>query len=87
MSVTEANDLIRQTLLVALIVSAPMLIIGLVVGIVVSLLQAITQIQEQTLTFVPKIAAMVGAAILLMPWIGHRLMEYTRVMFLHGQLP
>ena len=48
-----------------------MLIIGLGVGIVVSLLQAVTQIQEQTLTFVPKIAAMVAAAIVLMPWISH----------------
>ena len=87
MTLDQATEFIRQTLLLALIVSAPMLLIGLLVGVVVSLLQAITQIQEQTLTFVPKIAAMVGAAILLMPWIGHRLMEYTRVMFLHGQLP
>ena len=54
-----------------------MLIIGLVVGVVVSLLQAVTQIQEQTLTFVPKIAAMVAAAIVLMPWIGQRLIEYS----------
>jgi flagellar biosynthetic protein FliQ len=53
---------------------------------VVSLLQAVTQIQEQTLTFVPKIVAMIAAAILLMPWIGHRLMEYTATMF-SGGLP
>jgi flagellar biosynthetic protein FliQ len=79
--------LIRHTLLLALIVSAPMLLIGLLVGIVVSLLQAVTQIQEQTLTFVPKIAAMVAAAILLMPWIGHRLLEYSSAMFLNGQVP
>jgi flagellar biosynthetic protein FliQ len=85
MELDQATDLIRQTLLLALIVSAPMLLIGLVVGIVVSLLQAVTQIQEQTLTFVPKIAAMVAAAILLMPWIGTRLLEYSRVMFLMGQ--
>jgi flagellar biosynthesis protein FliQ len=87
MTLDQATEFIRQTLLLALIVSAPMLLIGLLVGVVVSLLQAITQIQEQTLTFVPKIAAMVAAAILLMPWIGHRLMEYSRAMFLHGQLP
>ena len=85
MELDQATDLIRQTLLLALIVSAPMLLIGLVVGIVVSLLQAVTQIQEQTLTFVPKIAAMVAAAILVMPWIGTRLLEYSRVMFLMGQ--
>ena len=81
MDLDQATELIRHTLLLALIVSAPMLLIGLVVGIVVSLLQAVTQIQEQTLTFVPKIAAMVAAAILLMPWIGQRLIAYTQMMF------
>jgi flagellar biosynthetic protein FliQ len=82
MTLDSATELIRQTLILALLVSAPMLLIGLVVGIVVSLLQAVTQIQEQTLTFVPKIAAMVAAAILLMPWIGGRLLEYAAAMFL-----
>jgi flagellar biosynthesis protein FliQ len=82
-----ATELIRQTLILALLVSAPMLVIGLVVGVIVSLLQAVTQIQEQTLSFVPKIAAMVASAILLMPWIGNRLLEYSRTMFLSGQLP
>ena len=85
MNLDQATELIRHTLLLALIVSAPMLLIGLLVGIIVSLLQAVTQIQEQTLTFVPKIAAMVVAAILLMPWIGQRLLDYSRVMFLMGQ--
>jgi flagellar biosynthetic protein FliQ len=87
MSLDEATDLIRHTLLIALIVSAPMLVIGLVVGIVVSLLQAVTQIQEQTLSFIPKIVAMVAAAIILMPWIGQRLLEYSVAMFSNGQLP
>jgi len=87
MTVDHATELIRHTLIMALIVSAPMLIIGLVVGVVVSLLQAVTQIQEQTLTFIPKIAAMFAAAILLLPWVGHRLIEYTSSMILSGQLP
>ena len=87
MNLDQATELIRHTLLLALIVSAPMLLIGLGVGIIVSLLQAVTQIQEQTLTFVPKIAAMVAAAVLLMPWIGHRLLEYSAAMFLNGQVP
>ena len=87
MELPEATELIRHTLVLALIVSAPMLVIGLAVGIVVSLLQAVTQIQEQTLTFVPKIVAMIAAAIVLMPWIGQRLLEYTAAMFLHGTLP
>jgi flagellar biosynthetic protein FliQ len=87
MTLDNATELVRQTLILALLVSAPMLLIGLVVGIIVSLLQAVTQIQEQTLTFVPKIAAMVVAAILLMPWIGNRLLEYSAAMFVSGQLP
>jgi flagellar biosynthesis protein FliQ len=81
MSLDQATDLVRHTLILALVVSSPMLIIGLCVGVLVSLLQAITQIQEQTLSFIPKIVAMVSSAIMLMPWIGHRLMEYTAAMF------
>ncbi len=80
MQIEQATDLIRNALLLVLLISAPMLLIGLVVGILVSLLQAVTQIQEQTLTFIPKIAAMVGAAILLMPWIAQHLLTYTQMM-------
>jgi flagellar biosynthetic protein FliQ len=87
LSLQEATDLIRQTLVIALVVSAPMLLIGLAVGIVVSLLQAVTQIQEQTLTFIPKIVAMVAAAILLMPWMGQRLLDYSAAIFLEGRIP
>ena len=83
----QATDLIRSTLLLALLVSAPMLLIGLVVGIVVSLFQAVTQIQEQTLSFIPKIVAMIASAIVLMPWITHRLMEYSAAIFSSGPLP
>ncbi len=87
MSLDDATNLIRETLLLAMIVSAPMLLIGLAVGIVVSLIQAVTQIQEQTLSFVPKITAMIAAAIILMPWISQRLIEYSAAMFLTGKLP
>ncbi len=80
MNLDQATELVRHTLVLALLVSAPMLLIGLLVGIVISLLQAVTQIQEQTLTFIPKIVSMVAAAIILMPWIGHRLQEYTTLM-------
>jgi flagellar biosynthetic protein FliQ len=81
LTLDTATELVRQALIMAMVVSAPMLIIGLVVGVIVSLFQAVTQIQEQTLTFVPKIASMIAAAIVLMPWIGHRLLEYTATMF------
>jgi len=84
MGITDATDLVRQTLLLAMIVSAPMLLIGLAVGVIVSLFQAVTQIQEQTLTFVPKIAAMIAAALLLMPWISQRLLDDATVLFSGG---
>jgi len=87
MDLDQAMDLVRSTLLLALVVSAPMLIIGLVVGVIVSMLQAVTQIQEQTLSFIPKIVAMVGSAILLMPWISHRLIEYSQAIFSNSPLP
>ncbi len=80
----DATDLIRDTLVLALQISAPMLLIGMAVGIIISLFQAVTQIQEQTLTFVPKIASMIVAAILLMPWIAQRLLEYAETIFSGG---
>jgi flagellar biosynthetic protein FliQ len=87
MNMDQATELVRQALILALVISAPMLIIGLVVGVVISLVQAVTQIQEQTLSFVPKIAAMVAAAIFLLPWIGQRLLEYSAQMFGSGLTP
>jgi flagellar biosynthetic protein FliQ len=87
MTIDQATELIRNALILVLLISAPMLLIGLVVGIIVSLLQAVTQIQEQTLTFIPKITAMVLAAIVLMPWIGQRLLDYTATMFSTGMTP
>lgn len=87
MGIDQATELIRQTLMLALIIAAPMLIIGMLVGVVISLFQAVTQIQEQTLTFVPKITAMIAAAVMLMPWIGQRLLDYATTMFSSGMLP
>ncbi|HVT88382.1 MAG TPA: flagellar biosynthesis protein FliQ [Tepidisphaeraceae bacterium] len=87
MGLDQATDLLRQTLVLAFIIAAPMLVIGMIVGIIVSLLQAVTQIQEQTLTFVPKITAMIAAAIVLMPWIAQRLLDYAAAMFANGRIP
>ena len=86
MDVSQASDLLRETLLLTLTMAAPLLVIALVVGLVISLIQAVTQIQEQTLVFVPKIVAMVAAAIVVMPWISERLLDYARVMFAAGAL-
>ena len=87
MDVGQASDLIRETLILALLISAPLLVVGLLVGLVISLFQAVTQIQEQTLTFVPKIVAMVAAAIVVMPWVAARLMDYAAKMFSNAPLP
>jgi len=71
----------RQALQVTLLVSLPILGIGLVVGVVVSLVQAATQIQEMTLTFVPKIIAIFVGLVLLLPWIMNQLTSFTLEIF------
>lgn len=81
MSLDQATDLLQHSLFLALLISGPMLIIGLLVGVMVSLLQAVTQIQEQTLVFVPKITAMILAAVMLLPWVGQHLLDYASRMF------
>ncbi|PZE22440.1 flagellar biosynthesis protein FliQ [Paenibacillus xerothermodurans] len=61
--------------------SAPMLVIGLVVGLIISIFQATTQIQEQTLAFVPKIVAVLLAILFFGPWILTTLVDYTYNLF------
>ena len=85
MNTTEALDLGRDALLMVLIVASPVMGIGMLVGLVISLFQSMTQLQEQTLSFVPKILAMVGIALLLMPWLAGRLLEYAKELL--GTLP
>lgn len=81
MTATEAIDLGRQAVMLTLIIGAPVLLTGLIVGAVVSVMQAVTQIQEQTLSFVPKIAAMLIAAAIAGPWMLARLVEFAAEMF------
>ena len=78
---TENLALVREALMITLLVSAPILGAGLLVGLVISLLQAVTQVQEQTLAFVPKIVAMVVVAILLLGWIGGQISAFAERMF------
>ena len=73
-------DLIRTTLLTALLISAPILISGLAIGLCISIFQTVTQIQEQTLTFVPKISGMILVAVILIPWIIDRMLQFTTMM-------
>ena len=70
-------DLSRQAIMTALMIAAPMLLIALGVGLVVSIIQSVTQIQEQTLAFVPKLVLVGGAFIVGMPWLLQILIRYT----------
>lgn len=78
-------DVTRETLTLMLLLSTPVLMAGLTIGLIVSLLQAVTQIQEQTLSFVPKIIGMVVVAILFMPWLVNKILTFSAEMF--GPLP
>lgn len=69
-------DVARDGILVFLKASGPLMIVALVVGLAVSLVQALTQIQEQTLVFVPKIVAVFGAMLLFLPFMGDALAGY-----------
>ncbi|MGF7048756.1 flagellar biosynthetic protein FliQ [Paenibacillus sp. DS2015] len=66
-----------QAVYTALMVSAPMLLMGLVVGLIISIFQATTQIQEQTLAFVPKIVAVLVSLVLFGPWILTTMVDFT----------
>jgi|TARA_B100000959_G_scaffold111948_1_gene118032 flagellar biosynthetic protein FliQ len=64
-----------------MMLSAPLLIMAMVVGLIVSLFQAVTSLQEQTLTFVPKALAVTGLIFFIMPWMVRTLMDYTTGIF------
>jgi flagellar biosynthetic protein FliQ len=70
-------DLSRDAIVTALMIAAPMLLIALGVGLLVSIIQSVTQIQEQTLAFVPKLVLVGGAFIVGMPWLLQILIRYT----------
>ncbi len=76
-----ALDLVRGALLVTLKISGPILAAGVVVGLVISVVQAVTSIQDQALSFVPKIAAMLLVSMALLGWIVERLVAFTASMF------
>lgn len=74
-------DLGREALTMILLLAAPMLGLGLAVGLFVSILQATTQIQEQTLTFIPKILAVLLAILFFGPWMLNLLVNFTMDLF------
>ena len=78
MTGAEVLDIAREGIWVLIIISAPMMIVGLLIGVVIALFQALTQIQEATLTFVPKVVIVFGALILLMPFMLTTLVTFTQ---------
>jgi flagellar biosynthetic protein FliQ len=75
-----AIDLTRGALLTALLLGAPILVVGLAVALLMGLLQALTQIQDQTISFVPKLLAMTAALGFALPWLVQRMVEYSAVL-------
>lgn len=72
-----AIDIFKSTVMFALYIVAPFLIATLVVGLIASLIQSVTSMQEQTLTFIPKLLALAGLVLLLTPWLLRALSEFT----------
>jgi flagellar biosynthesis protein FliQ len=79
----EVLDVARDAVWTLVIVSSPIMLVGLFVGVVISLFQALTQIQEMTLVFVPKILAIFAAMLLLLPFMADALNSYMMRMATH----
>lgn len=71
----------RESLYVILLISGPIMIAGLIIGLIISLFQALTTIQEMTLTFVPKILVIFVATIVFLPFMMTTLIEFSRTLF------
>ena len=74
-------DLGRNAVKTVLLISSPMLLSGLIIGLLVSIFQAATQINEQTMTFIPKIVAVLVSLILFAPWIIRVMLAFTQNVF------
>jgi flagellar biosynthesis protein FliQ len=72
----EVLDVARDAIVTLVLVASPLMLVGLVVGVAISLLQALTQIQEMTLVFVPKILAIFAAMLVALPFMGDALQGY-----------
>ncbi|MEO1481653.1 MAG: flagellar biosynthesis protein FliQ [Myxococcota bacterium] len=81
MTLDTVVDLMVEMLWLAATCSAPMLLSGLVVGLVVSIFQAATQLQEQAISFIPKLLAVGGALVFTAPWLLERLTRFASVLF------
>ena len=75
-------EVVNQAIKITLMLSAPMLIGALFVGILVSIFQAVTQINEQTLSFIPKILVIIATLVIFSPWMMETMVGYTRELFI-----
>jgi flagellar biosynthesis protein FliQ len=80
-----ALELVRRAVMLCLLVGGPLLLTALVIGVVVSLFQAVTQLQEQTLSFIPKLIGVGLVLVLSLPWMMRQLIEYL-VQMLHTMM-
>jgi flagellar biosynthesis protein FliQ len=87
MDASAAIDLCRTTLITALIIAAPMLLVGMAAGLAIGLIQALTQVQDQTVAFVPKVLAMAAVMVACLPWLVTRMVEFTSQVFLMTGAP
>jgi flagellar biosynthesis protein FliQ len=81
MNEIDALDMLRAALWTVLVVSAPGVLAAMIIGLAIALLQALTQVQEMTLTFVPKIIAIFVAIVLTAPLMGSELQSLTNLVF------
>ena len=81
MNVDQAIDVVKNLMMLCLKMSLPLLLSAMIIGLLVSFFQAITSIQEQTLTFVPKAMFMVVIFVILFPWMTNSMLDYTSEMF------
>ena len=83
MQESDALLLTRHAIIIAMELTMPILTVSLIIGVIVSLFQAVTQIQEQTLTFVPKVIIISLTLVVLGPWMLHTLVGFTAGL-IHG---
>jgi flagellar biosynthesis protein FliQ len=87
MDVREAIDIVNKLFYITLIVLAPILGAGLIIGLTIAIFQSVTQIQEMTLTFIPKMLGMIVVLYYFMPWIFQKIMDFTVEVFNKIVLP
>ncbi len=80
MTDVEVISLLREAIWLTIKLSAPALLVALVVGLVISIIQTTTSIQEQTLTFVPKLLAVLVVLLIFASWMIHTMTDYTRAI-------